>query len=374
MRTWSRDARQAAWLSLGIWTLSCGLFVLPVYLDRGGIPAPLLTHVLALYIAGMALTTVVHAAAVLVRRRFVVLKLVVMAAAVVLAAMLLGVVDMLASWIIQTPPPGDPFDPVAEAAKNLVAFVWLYGLIAAILVLVQANRTLREHEKELADARAAEVEARTAAARAEAAATAARLSALRYQLNPHLLFNALNAASSLVVTRRNDEAEAMIAKLTDFLRSTLAADPQAAVTVGDELATIETYLDIEAVRFGDRLRVTVDCPPELEDVLMPGFLLQPLVENAIKYAVGPTREAVAIRVHVARDDDELAISVEDDGDPDKAATIAKGTGVGLANVRQRLETLYGARGRLSAGPTTRGFRATAYLPIEYVHAAMRGIA
>lgn len=359
----SEDARQAAWLGFSVWTLSCGMFVLPTYLGTGPLPARFIEHVAVLYVVGMVLTALIHLATVRVRHHPLAIRLAAMAGAVLLAATLLGIADFTASWWLRIAARNDPSAALATTLKNSIGFIWLYGLIAAILVIIQAHRTVRERERELADARAAESEARALAARADAAASEARLAALRYQLNPHLLFNALNAASSLVINHRNDDAEAMLAKLTDFLRATLVTDLQNSVSIGHEIATIETYLDIEAVRFGERLRVAIDCPSRLEDLPMPSFLLQPLVENAVKYAVAPTRRTVTLRIAFAHDGDDLVITVEDDGDPAKAADVKPGTGVGLANIRQRLAVLYSERGTLRAEPLAHGFRATVRLPL-----------
>ena len=359
----SDGARQAAWLGFSVWTLSCGMFVLPTYLGGAPLPPRFLEHVGVLYVVGIALTTLIHVVAVRVRHRPLPARLLTMAGVVLVAASLLGVADFAASWWLRIAARTDPSGAFATTLKNTIGFIWLYGLIAAILLIIQAHRTVRERERELVAARAAASEARALAAHADAAASEARLAALRYQLNPHLLFNALNAASSLVINHRNDDAEAMLAKLTDFLRATLVADLQNSVSVGREIATIETYLDIEAVRFGERLRVAIDCPPRLEDLPMPSFLLQPLVENAVKYAVAPTRRTVTLRIGFARQDDDLLITVEDDGDPAKVAGVKPGTGVGLANIRQRLAVLYGTRGTLSTEPLPHGFRAIVRLPL-----------
>ncbi|TWI14359.1 sensor histidine kinase [Aerolutibacter ruishenii] len=364
----SADTRQAAWLAISVWTLSCVLFVLPTYFSAGELPPAFLEHVGVLYLVGIALTSLVHLTAVRARQCPLATKMIAMVAAVLAAAALLGVADFLATWWLRLGARDDPFATLGRSLNNVIGFVWLYGLIAAILVIIQANRTVRERERELADARAAEIEARALAARAEAAASAARLAALRYQLNPHLLFNALNAASSLVVTGRNEQAEALLSKLSAFLRTTLVTDPASTVSVAQELATIETYLDIETVRFGERLRVVLDCPPELEDAQVPSFILQPLAENAVKYAVAPTRDTVTLHIAVAREGDDLAIFVEDDGAPIKAAGVRGGTGVGLANVRQRLAVLHGERGTLHAAPLLRGYRATLRLPLAQAHA------
>jgi LytS/YehU family sensor histidine kinase len=220
--------------------------------------------------------------------------------------------------------------------------------------MLMANRALAEHERQLADAR-------TAAAEAEGQATAARLAALRYQLNPHFLFNTLNAVSSAVITKRNAEAESMLEKLAEFLRVTLAADPEGLIPLEDELATIHAYLEIESVRFRDRLGVDFSCPDELRGAVVPSFILQPLIENAIKHGVSRSSAVVTVRLEVARDGDDLVVLVEDDaeglGEP------ARGAGVGLRNIRQRLEVLYGPRGVLQTTARERGFLAMVRMPL-----------
>ena len=123
------------------------------------------------------------------------------------------------------------------------------------------------------------------------AAQQAQLAALRYQLNPHFLFNSLNSISALIVTGRNKDAEAMTNRLSDFLRSSLNANPTELVPLDEELALTEEYLEIESVRFGERLSIAVDCADEACDALVPSFLVQPLVENAVKHARRPLARA-----------------------------------------------------------------------------------
>lgn len=354
----SEDRKQAAWLAFSVWTLSCLMFVLPTYIRASELPQRFLAHVAILYVVGMALTSLLHAAAVRVRQRSTPAKLLAMSGAVILAAALLGVADFIATWWLRLGAREDPFAAAATTVSNAVGFLWLYGLIGAVLVVIQSNRTVRERESQLAVAR-------EQAARAEADASAASLAALRYQLNPHLLFNALNAASSLVINGRNEEAEAMLSGLADFLRTTLVADPQGTVTIGQELTTLETYLGIEAVRFRERLRTAIECPPELEDALIPSFLLQPLVENAIKYAVAPARRPITVRINVDRDGSDLLVTVADDGDPERAAKVSTGTGVGLANIRRRLEVLHGDQAELRTEASPEGFRASVRLPLAF---------
>jgi LytS/YehU family sensor histidine kinase len=241
-----------------------------------------------------------------------------------------------------------------RGVSTVLAYAWMFGLVGALYMMMQANRAVLEQERQLAHAR-------TAAAEAEAQATAARLAALRYQLNPHFLFNTLNAVSSAVITRRNAEAEAMLEKLAEFLRVTLAADPEGLIPLEDELATIQAYLEIESIRFRDRLGVDFFCPDDLRGAVVPSFILQPLIENAIKHGVSRATGAVTVRLEVAHDGDDLVVLVEDDAE--RLGEPARGAGVGLKNIRQRLEVLYGARGVLQTTARERGFLALVRLPL-----------
>lgn len=244
-----------------------------------------------------------------------------------------------------------PMPPVSYASGvglNVMLYIWLFVMYVAALELMRSMATVRERERQLAQAREA--------------AHQAQLAALRFQLNPHFLFNTLNAISSLVINRRNADAEAMMGGLCDFLRASLEADPDQPVFLEQELATIETYLEIERVRFGDRLAVRIECEDALLDARTPGFILQPLVENAVKYAVAPSRGKVTVSVGATREGDDLVLTVEDQ--QKGVRPVARGgTGVGLGNVRARLEGLYGARARLEAGPVEGGFRAAVRLPL-----------
>jgi hypothetical protein len=180
------------------------------------------------------------------------------------------------------------------------------------------------------------------------AAQQAQLTALRYQLNPHFLFNSLNSISALIVTRRNEDAERMTAKLSSFLRNSLTADPARLVPLEEELSLIEEYLDIESVRFGDRLDVEIECDPEAGSALVPSFIVQPLVENAIKHGVAPSKDPVCIRIRAKIEDGALCIDVENDIAREVTMTRFGGTGTGLKNIERRLGAVYGARAKLTA--------------------------
>jgi sensor histidine kinase YesM len=237
---------------------------------------------------------------------------------------------------------------LSRAYRATFNYVCVFGVNVALFHLVSSRRHELQQAQELAHALST--------------AQHAQLAALRYQLNPHFLFNTLNAISAMIVTRRNDEAELMTDKLSSFLRASLASDPTELVPLDQELTLMEDYLEIESIRFGERLHVEIDCASDACSVPIPSFLLQPLVENAIKYGVAPSREPVNIRVTGRREGAELVVSVEDDGRGAETAVKTGGTGVGLENVRQRLAALYGSSASVTAGPRNPGFAATIRLP------------
>lgn len=174
----------------------------------------------------------------------------------------------------------------------------------------------------------------------------AQLQVLRYQLNPHFLFNTLNAISTLVLDRDTATADRMVQRLSAFLRHSLEGDPTQHVTLDQELAALDLYLGIESVRFGERLKVDRDIAPDCRAALVPGLLLQPLVENAIKHAVARHVEGGTLRLRARRGGGRLQLSVADDGPgpdpgPERGEPRRSGCGVGLSNTRERLRLLYG---------------------------------
>ncbi|MEC3911664.1 histidine kinase [Sphingobium sp. CR2-8] len=201
------------------------------------------------------------------------------------------------------------------------------------------------------------------AARLELAAQQAELRSLRYQVNPHFLFNTLNSLSTLVMCNRPDEAEKMIMSLSNFYRTSLTGDPLDDVPLEEEVDLQKLYLDIEAVRFPDRLITVIDIPPALMNACVPGLILQPLVENAIKYGVSRTSSPVTITITAREDGDLLHIAVTDDGD-NPPHDADGGSGIGLPNVRDRLAARFGDAGRIAYGPRDgHGFSVLLTLPI-----------
>lgn len=192
-----------------------------------------------------------------------------------------------------------------------------------------------------------------------ASLAAARLAALRAQLNPHFLFNTLNATSTLALTGQREEVVLLMSRLSDLLRVSLDRQLPQEIPLERELAILTAYLEIQRIRFGSRLAVEVDVPAELRAALVPAMLLQPIVENAFDHGLarqpGPGRVVVRARRATEGDADRLVLEVDDTG-PGFAAGAASEAeeGIGLGNTRARLEQLYAAAGRLTAGNRPEG--------------------
>jgi hypothetical protein len=205
------------------------------------------------------------------------------------------------------------------------------------------------------------------AARFRAAAQVAELRALRYQVNPHFLFNTLNSLSSLVMVDRREEAERMILNLSTFFRTSLTADPAEDLPLHEEIRLQRLYLDIERVRFPERLQVRIDIPDALRTACVPALILQPLVENAIKYGVSRSREPVTIQIAAREDSAGLVITVSDDGgavDATEPRAEQASTGLGLRNVRDRLAARFGGEAQCRWGPLPGGgFTVTLTMPV-----------
>ncbi|HZH44301.1 MAG TPA: histidine kinase [Lysobacter sp.] len=195
----------------------------------------------------------------------------------------------------------------------------------------------------------------------------AQLKMLRYQLNPHFLFNTLNAISTLILDRDNGTANRMVLSLSAFLRHSLDNDPMQRVSLRQELDALNLYLEIEKIRFGDRLRVETAVQPGCWHARVPSLLMQPLIENAIKYAVAREVAGGLLRIEAMRDGEQLVLKVIDDGPGCWAlegGQLPPGTGVGLRNTRERLQVLYGEAGGFDVRNRTRGLEVTLRLPFE----------
>jgi LytS/YehU family sensor histidine kinase len=250
----------------------------------------------------------------------------------------------------------DPYIQFRIAADSMV--IWLFFVMAwsAYYLASQAQAQVLTAQRRVAEA--------------ESAAQAAQLRALRYQLNPHFLFNTLNSLSSLVMTGRSDRAEAMLLALSTFFRSSLSLDPAADISLAQEIDLQRLYLEIEKTRFPDRLQVEIDVPDQLQSAQLPALILQPIVENAIKYGVSKTRHKVLIRIRgEALADGRMALTISNhlvNGKKNELpAATHEGTGLGLANVIQRLETRFGSKAECRFGPMpSGGYKVTLTMPVQ----------
>jgi two-component system LytT family sensor kinase len=237
-----------------------------------------------------------------------------------------------------------------------VSYLFQFGWALPLWGLTQA--LLGYHFETMAQQRAI--------VRAQALAYDAQLRMLHYQINPHFLFNTLNAISTLVLEKRNEAAERMLLGLAGFLRYSLDRQPTEMSALSAELEAQRKYLEIEQTRFDDKLTIRFDIEPGLENAKVPSLILQPILENAIKYAITPRPDGGSIDVSARREKDTLRITVEDDGPGLPAEDQPRRRrGVGLANARERLELIYGERaGLIARNREPNGCRVEIWLPLE----------
>ena len=248
--------------------------------------------------------------------------------------------------------PGVPFVRyfATSLLTNLSLCVFLYFAVLGCIYAFTYYREARERQA---------AEALLAAQLAEA-----RLSALRMQLNPHFLFNSLNAITVLVRDQKTGDASRMLELLSGVLRQVLQSNHRQEVTLEDELKFLEKYLAIEQVRFSDRLTILWSIDADSRNALVPEFILQPLVENAIRHGIGKLSEAGLIEIEARVSQDDLLLVVKDSG---PGYTTTKQAGVGLANTRARLETLFGDRAELDVRSLNgRGTAATIRIPCRRI--------
>ncbi|HYD12385.1 MAG TPA: histidine kinase [Allosphingosinicella sp.] len=246
------------------------------------------------------------------------------------------------------------WSPLEMAARSILdsSFAWffLFAAWAAFYVAMSYARQLRVADRH--------------AAMLAREAQEAQLRALRYQINPHFLFNTLNSLSSLILSKRTDTAEQMLMNLSTFFRATLSADPTADVSLDEEIKLQRLYLDIEQIRFPERLTVEVDVPEALQSARVPVLILQPVVENAVKYGVARSRKHVTVRISAHEEAGRLHIKVKDDGEVPAEEGGEGGTGVGLRNVCDRLTARFGSRAGCLSGPDPDGgYTVHLYMPV-----------
>ena len=223
------------------------------------------------------------------------------------------------------------FDPVVPWHAVVATILWSFFILFIWCSLYFSIKQWRQSSEE-----------KERLLRAESELREARLLALRYQLNPHFLFNSLNSVSTLILDGNAPAATRMLAQIGDLLRTSLNSDVTAEVMLSQELAFTEGYLAIEQTRLGERLKVEMGVPWETRDALVPNMLLQPLVENAVRYGVAPLVEGGSIAIKSALHADKLRIVIENSGPRSEGEQKRYGSGIGLKNTAERLKTLYGA--------------------------------
>lgn len=249
---------------------------------------------------------------------------------VIAVAIASGLYSYIDVWVLQTIRPDNDADPIAQL---LLGRLFVDGLLLGAWTALYYAINFYVRAEEQADQML----------RLENAATSAQLTMLRYQLNPHFLFNTLNSISTLVLLKQTEQANAMLSRLSSFLRFTLINEAEAKVPLSQEVETLKLYLDIEKMRFEERLRPRFDIDPRVLNALVPSLLFQPLVENAIKYAVTPKEEGADIIISAHLVGEKLRVIVSDTGPglPSTPQSVSQSTGVGMANTRERLMQAYG---------------------------------
>lgn len=239
---------------------------------------------------------------------------------------------------------------LASYVSAVVQWFWAYCAISALLLSAVYGEELREGERRMAELRHL--------------AHTAQLRALQYQLNPHFMFNTLNSIASLIASGKSACAEQMVENLSDFLRAALVIDPSDDMPLAREIELQSLYLSIEALRFSDRLRVTIDVPEALRKVQLPSLILQPLVENAIKHGVARSDRTTEIEIIAACEDAGIRLTVRNTA-AHGAREAAAGHGIGLSNVARRLLVRYDQDCGFTSGIDAEGrFAASFVIPVE----------
>jgi two-component system, LytTR family, sensor kinase len=262
--------------------------------------------------------------------------------------------EIVLNPLAQPQPPG-PFTDLWRSRLyfRLLISLIVYAFMMTITFVTESRQRIARQQTE--------------AARLNELLSKAELSALRRQMEPHFMFNTLNAISGLIRDNRNDAAVSMIVGLSEFLRRAAEDSNRPQVALGEEVEYLQRYLDIQKVRFAHRLQVSVDIPAELLPLQVPNLILQPLVENAIKHGIARRAEGGAIRIGASRSNERLSLSVYNDGPGLPADWATSRAGIGLSNLRTRLQILYGTGFELNLrNPDAGGVEVLVSLPLGEV--------
>jgi two-component system, LytTR family, sensor kinase len=256
------------------------------------------------------------------------------------------------------------FNPWESSQSSTFADAWRSSLVLQFLTYLIVYALILGFTSWL-DARERRARESMETARLSAELSKSQLAALRQQIEPHFMFNTLHSITGLVRDHENEAAVSMIVGLSEFLRRGLEDSHRSQVSLAEELEYLQRYLELQKLRFGERLQVSIDIPPELSAARVPSLLLQPLVENAIKHGIARRASGGTVRVLGVRANGKLALSIYNDAPDSPVDWGAPRTGVGLSNLRARLKILHGDATQLELTPVgTRGVEVIVRLPFE----------
>ena len=256
------------------------------------------------------------------------------------------------------------FNPWDNGQASTFAGAWRSSLLFQLLTYLVVYTLILGFTTWI-DAREKRAREATETARLSAALAKSQLVALRQQIEPHFMFNTLHSITGLVRDRENEAAVNMIAGLSEFLRRGLEDSHRSQVSLAEEIEYLQRYLELQKLRFGERLQVSIDIPPELSEARVPSLLLQPLVENAIKHGIAKRAGGGIVHISGVRAKDQLSLRVYNDAPDSPVDWEAPRTGVGLSNLCARLKILHGEAALLKLSPfDTRGVEVIVRLPFE----------
>jgi len=328
----------ALWLAAILYVVVLSLTLVRVPGDRAALRAPVLEQILFLLLWGAATPGIIWSAERLpIERKRWRTRLPIHLALAIAFIVALNLAAPTIVWVVRGR--SSPLGAVMRHGVTELAVVGHLALIVYAFILGAG------HYLHTLDVRREE---QLRAERLRADLASAQLRALTLQLQPHFLFNALNAVGALILTERNHEAFEVVGRLGELLRALLAVERREEVSLREELELVESYIGIEQARLGNRLDVRWDVAPDVASAQVPPMLLQPLVENAIRHGVSRSPAGGRLTIAARREDTRLALEVRDDG-PGPSVSSARaesGSGLGLENTRQRLTHLYGDASRL----------------------------
>lgn len=336
-------------VTLSLWVSNYAVLNTRDYFSERGLEAEIALMRIGVFVLGCGLCYLIHLAITSMRRKSFRQRAIAVMILTPIAAEALTWLNTFGIWLV-APERIKAAPPIASLIFSLVYCIWFFMAWAAFYLALVYSEEAREQEE-----RAAAIQAH---------AHAAQLRALRFQVNPHFLFNTLNSIAALIVDNHSSKAELMVTRLAAFFRSNLAADPLEDVRLSEEIAAQQLYLEIEQVRFPD-LSVEICITDELRTALVPSLILQPLIENAVKHGIANNPDRAVIRLSAASEGDWLILEVCDDG-LGAEGTSRRGTGIGLANVRERLSRRFGDCCSFEAGPAVpQGYRVRIKMPLNF---------